>query len=333
MSAPETTLVTCPIFQTFEDTHLELYPGSFRMKRPFTGEAPEPPTRLGTEIQGFSKKSRIRLRFVADNCTAKIKTQFCMTYGDVWPINGRSLKADLNRFRTAVKKHYPLLEDLWIAEFQTRGCPHFHFFSNISLTPQNHATLTRIWHKIAGYGQDKHLRVHGHESNFIEWSMTNGNYLCKYLDKEHQKAIPEGFHNFGRWWGHSRNLVPKPTTVDLQAISEKFDRFNCDEYGVITDDRDAEKQLIRTLGRFHEKRLGKYRKRSFIRKTNRSFTVLGGRKIYDQLIEFWSKEDEHDFTGNDFSRPDNRPLPPKSKRAETSKIQGDCGSGVDSVPF
>ena len=171
-------LVSSPISQTF----LELYPKSIRIKRPFTGEPPEPPTRSDTTILGFSKKSRSRLRFTAANSGEKIKTQFCMTYADVWPINGRSLKADLNRFLTSVKKSFPNLEYLWIAEFQTRGCPHFHFFSNIDLNPYNHDLLTRKWHKIAGYGQAKHIRVHGHQSNFIEWSMNNGNYLTKYLD-------------------------------------------------------------------------------------------------------------------------------------------------------
>ncbi len=185
-------LVSSPISQTF----LELYPKSVRVKRPFSGPTPEPPTRQDTEIKGFSKKSRARLRFTAANSDHKIKIQFCMTYGDVWPINGRSLKADLNRFLASVKKSFPNLEYLWIAEFQTRGCPHFHFFSNIPLSIQNHETLTRKWHKIAGYGQE---------------------------DKKYQKSIPAGFLSFGRWWGNSRSLVPDPDTVDSETISEKFD--------------------------------------------------------------------------------------------------------------
>lgn len=317
-SAP---LVSSPISQTF----FELYPYDTLRKCPFLGDPPEPPTRQDTEIKGFSKKSRLRLGFIARNSGHKIKTQFCMTYGDVWPINGRSLKADLNRFLASVKKSFPDLEYLWIAEFQTRGCPHFHLFSNIPLSSENHTILARKWHKIAGYGQDKHLRVHGHTSNFIEWRMNNGSYLCKYLDKEHQKSIPAGFFNFGRWWGNSRKLVPNPDTVDLQAISEKYDRFNCDEFGEIIDERDAVKQLTRTLGKYHEKRLGKYRKYSFFRKSERSYTIPGGRKIYDQLIEFWRKDDDHARVN----------LSGYNSRPSLSRHRGKSSrnSGYDSCPF
>lgn len=299
-------LVTCPISQTFSDDYLELYPVSIRRKRPFTGPPPEPPERSNTTIQGFSKKSRSRLRFTAANSDDKIKTQFCMTYADVWPINGRSLKADLNRFLTSVKKTFTSLEYIWIAELQTRGCPHFHFFSNIELTTENHEILTRKWHKVAGYGQAKHLRVHGHQSNFIEWSMGNGSYLCKYLDKEHQKVIPEGFYNFGRFWGNSRKLVPDPTTEDLQTFQERYEiEPQIDEYGEILNERDPVKLLMRTLGKHHEK----YNKRSFLRRTNRSITHITGRKIYEQLTEYWRKEDEqHVHVRRDFKH-DNVPVP------------------------
>jgi hypothetical protein len=310
-------LVSYPISQTF----IELYPKSIRIKRPFFGQQPEPPSRQSTEIKGFSKKSRSRLRFTAANSDEKIKTQFCMTYADVWPINGRSLKADLNRFLSSVKKSFPQLEYLWIAEFQTRGCPHFHFFSNIEHNSANHDLLTRKWHKIAGYGQSKHIRVHGHASNFIEWSMNNGSYLCKYLDKEHQKSIPKGFFNFGRWWGNSRKLVPDPDPIDLEAISEKFDKFQWDEYGEILEDRDAVKQLTRTLGKHHEK----LNKRSFFRRTHRTTTHLTGRKIYEQLTEFWRKEDDN--AGNDSPRHNPRP----ALRRCGGKSTGN--RGYDSCPF
>lgn len=280
----EAPLVTSPISQTF----FELYPSSVKVKRPFFGQNPTPPDRSQTELEGFSKNSRSRLRFTAANSAHLIKTQFCMTYADVWPVNGRSLKADLNCFLVSVKKTFLRLKYIWIAEYQTRGCPHFHFFSSIEHTSENHRILTRKWHKIAGYGQEKHLNVHGHASNFILWSMGTGSYLCKYLDKEHQKSIPLGFQSFGRWWGNSRKLVSEPSTVQLDAISEKFDRLNVDQYGEIIYERDSVKQIIRTLGRHHEK----YNRRSFFRKTNRSTLHLTGRPIFEQLTDSWSKRDE-----------------------------------------
>lgn len=48
--------------------------------------------------------------------------------------------------------------------------------------------------------------------------MGSATYLCKYLDKEAQKAVPEGFVNFGRFWGNSRTLVPAPITVTIEDV-------------------------------------------------------------------------------------------------------------------
>jgi hypothetical protein len=75
----------------------EFYKVSLRVKRPkipitFRHQLPD---RTGTTLDGFSDKSRSRLRFVSANSSDVIQTQFCMTYGDVWPINGKSLKSDL----------------------------------------------------------------------------------------------------------------------------------------------------------------------------------------------------------------------------------------------
>lgn len=277
-------LVTSPISTTF----IEIYPKSIRIKRPFLGEKPEPPLRSDTTIQSFSKKSRSRLRFTAANSGHKIKTQFCMTYGKQSPPEGRELKEHLRKFLNSVKKTFPRFEYIWIAEFQTRGVPHFHFFSNIDHTPANHSTLSRKWHKIAGYGAENHAKVHGHRSNFIEWDMNNGSYLCKYLDKEHQKCIPEGFINFGRWWGNSRNLVPDPTIQELDALTEKYEiEPVTDENGEILTEREPVKLLFRTLGKHHEK----INQRSWFRQTSRSTTHITGRIIYDQLLEYWNKCD------------------------------------------
>jgi len=150
---------------------IDLYPVSARLIREkiYTDHNPTPPNRTGTEIQGFSQKSRSRLRFTAANSRDNIKSQFCMTYGDVWPINGRSLKADLTLFLKRLRKRFEQLDYVWISEFQTRGAPHFHFFSSLEPTPENHNILTAAWYDIAGYGQNKVLRVHAHETNFIAW--------------------------------------------------------------------------------------------------------------------------------------------------------------------
>ena len=282
-------LVTSPISQTFGITSFDLYPRTVKIKRPFFGKVPIAPDRTRTNIQGFSDKSKGRLRFVAANSSHIIKTQFCMTYGDVWPINGRSLKADLNRFLTNARKHFSDLTYLWIAEFQTRGCPHFHFFSSVTLSPENHETLTRIWHKVAGYGQDKHLRVHAHQTNFIEWDLGTGSYLCKYLDKEAQKHIPEGFGSFGRWWGNSRGIITEPQVITAEWLDANYSSEAMDlATGEITEFIPSV-WINRQIGRYQEKQFKK-KYRCWFRHTKQSTQSLTGSPIFRQLLDYIKKQ-------------------------------------------
>lgn len=250
---------------------IDLYPVSARIIRPKiyrTGNTTAP-DRTGTEIKGFSLKSKARLRFTAANAGNIITSQFCMTYGDVWPINGRSLKADLTQFLKRLRHHFTELQYIWIAEFQTRGAPHFHFFSNLAPTPENHDKLTAAWYDIAGYGQDKVLRVHAHETNFIPWDMGNAGYLCKYLDKEAQKTIPQGFQSFGRFWGNSQALTPK--IVD-EISQDELNLFAITEKKPMT-------YLVRNLCRYMEK----INCKSTIRTTPQSRTILTGAVVALQL--------------------------------------------------
>lgn len=128
-------LVTCPISQTF----LELTPKSLRIRRPFTGTPPEPSERKGTTIQGFSKKSRSRLHFTAANSDEKIRTQFCMTCADVWLVNGRSPKADLNRVNTSVKKSFPVWNISGLLSFRPVAV---RIFISLRTSITRHTTMT-----------------------------------------------------------------------------------------------------------------------------------------------------------------------------------------------
>jgi len=253
---------------------VDLYPVSARVIREpvFIDGNKIPPNRTGTEIQGFSQKSRSRLRFTAANSGDIIISQFCMTYGDVWPISGRSLKHDLVKFLKRLREQYKVLSYVWIAEFQTRGAPHFHFFSNLEPTPQNHDKLLAAWYDIAGYGQDKVLRVHAHETNFIAWDMGNAGYLCKYLDKEAQKTIPSGFQSFGRFWGNSQDLTPK---IQDYITPDELELFVIDQEKPMT-------YLVRNLCRYMEK----INSHSTIRTTPQSRTILTGAKIAIKLRDY-----------------------------------------------
>jgi len=273
-------LVSSPISQ---QERWENYPYTSRLKRPFRGETPTPPTRTGSEIQGFSEKSRSRLRFIATNSRDILRSQLGLTYpGDHWPTDGREFKRHLNAFLTASRRVFPFLSYLWIAEFQSRGAPHVHLFLDVPPTDEHRETLARIWCRIVnpstGYDDD-HWRVHTHPSNFIRWTMGSGSYLCKYLDKAAQKAIPHGFTSFGRWWGNSRGLVPDPETITREQVEDEFPQVD-ESTGEVNPDAWA--FLVRTVGRYHEK----CNRRSWFRRTNRSTSALTGAPILRQALDY-----------------------------------------------
>jgi len=255
---------------------IDLYTTSVRLIRPKSNHTGNKvaPNRTGTTLQGFSDKSRANLKFMAANSRDIIKTQFCMTYKENWPTTGKALKAHLNLFLNAARKKNPGFEYIWIGEFQTRGAPHFHLFSNLEHTKKNHRMLSDIWHRIAGYSRKDHAKFHAHPKNFIPWDMGTGNYLCKYLDKLHQKCIPDGFTNFGRWWGNSRNLKPRI-----------IDEISRDEVNLFCPDPQGWTKLVRTLGRYHEKTYSK----STVRSGSNSRLILTGSKITQQMYKHLMK--------------------------------------------
>ncbi len=288
-SDDQAPLVSYPISQTHAEQTIELYPKTIKIKRPFLGEKPQPPNREGTEIQGFSKKARSHLRFTASNATTLAHcAQFVATYHDCWPINGKELKRQLNLFLTRLRKKIPFLDYLWITEFQVRNAPHFHIYLNVEASEENRRMIGQIWHEIAGYGDEKHRWWHvdrveqNGQSALIPWDM-NAGYICKYLDKEHQKEVPEGFQSVGRWWGNSRGLIADPERITQSDIEDELPQFDS-ETGEVHDGS-ATAFLVRTVGRYHEKQ----NPRSWFRKTNRSTSALTGAPIFRQALEYLRK--------------------------------------------
>ncbi|MGW8180386.1 MAG: rolling circle replication-associated protein, partial [bacterium] len=201
-----------------------------------------------------------------DNARYLIKTQFCMTYSESWPENGRLLKDHLHKFHKRLRKRFPGIKYLWVCEFQSRGAPHFHWYSDLEHTPENHNILANAWHEIAGSDDGNHLLVHAFGKNFIPWDMYSSGYLCKYLDKEHQKTIPDGFASFGRFWGNSHNLTPK--------VVDEISKDEVELFSHPTQERPWE-YMVRTVCRYQESK----HRRTTIRTTPQSRYVYSGAKI------------------------------------------------------
>lgn len=280
-------LVSSPISEQRtprEPLTFEVYPRSLRVRRPYHGPVPTPPARSGSTLQGFSDKSRGRLRFTAANA-GHLTAQFCCTYHEYWPVDGRQFKRHLHAFLIAAGRAFPFLEYLWVAEFQTRGAPHAHVYLNVPVSDENRATLAAIWCRIVQPGNPSLLAFHDHPKNFIRWDMGTGSYLCKYLDKSHQKAIPDGFRSFGRWWGNSRGLVPPPEQITSADLDDQFPQVD-EETGEVHEHAPAiAVQLVRLVGRYHEKQ----NRRSWFRRTNKTTLALTGAPVFRQALAYFHR--------------------------------------------
>ncbi|WP_183362457.1 rolling circle replication-associated protein [Geomonas limicola] len=242
-----------------------------------------------SEISSFSAASKRRLRFTASNAFPELVSQFALTYHNRQP-EGRTVKAHLNTFLTSLRRKYPEVRYLWILEFQTRGTAHFHLFLSLPhTTPNLQGFMAEKWHKIAEPDSPELLRFHQHPNNFIAWEMGSGAYLCKYLDKEHQKAVPVGFSGVGRFWGNSRGIVPPAQEISTEEIDAAFnssDVVNPSTGEITKEGFRASIFIVRTLCRHHEKLLKRSPWKSSARKRPTSYTLPCAAPIFWQLERF-----------------------------------------------
>jgi hypothetical protein len=263
---------------------LEVYRKPLRVKRPGTGNPDQqPPDRSGSWIGSFSDGSRRRLRFLTQAAFPALVSQFGLTYHNEWPTDGRTSKAHLNAWLTTLRRLVPGVGYLWLLEFQKRDAPHYHVFLSIPPNEELRRKLAEAWCRITSPGDPAALRFHLDSRNWITWDMGSGSYLCKYLDKEAQKAIPEGYHGFGRFWGNSRGLKPKIDILleDVDSACSVVDQETGEIYG-------GASTVIRWLGRLAEKQtrgLSRFRTRA----QTGSYTMLNGAEAYKQIERYFYK--------------------------------------------
>lgn len=212
------------VFQeALQPTHAIIFSKDTQIKKPSL--SPSFPRSKRKAVNLFSKASQRRLLFVARNSGFRIKSQLCLTYHCAMPDSGKKVKQQLNSFLTLTREKYPDLMYLWVLEFQKRGVPHFHFFSNRNPTDKKFrewAALT--WNRILG-DSPQHLLFQQHARNYIPWKMDSGKYLVKeYLAKSTQKEIPEDYHSVGRFWGNSRGMTPVGQLI-IPGIDCSFKTF------------------------------------------------------------------------------------------------------------
>ncbi len=209
-------------------TGLEVLPADVRVVRDF-GPQSQPEHLKDVKrgaVQMFSPRSAARLTRVARNAVPQLVSQMCLTYHQADP-DGATAKKHLDTWLKALRRAVPGVGYLWILEFQTRGVPHFHVWLTASFSEALWKRLGLAWNRIAEPLSPEHLWWHTQarvgptgklQRSFMAWEMKGAGYLRKYMSKEAQKCVPDGFGFVGRFWGCTRDLMPEPVELPAEDL-------------------------------------------------------------------------------------------------------------------
>lgn len=197
--------------------------------------AANPPTDPGErgEIYELSTKSQRKLALYASNSPVEFASMVTVTYPMDFPADGKLVKKHLNALLCVIRARFPGFQYLWVLEFQRRGAPHFHIFTDIELPAplrpmkrscgrtnktvrvnwELHDWLGDRWFDIVGSDDEKH-RLVGAAWEVLEKRDGCARYIAKEAYKTFQKVVPEDFRNVGRFWGCSKGVPPEePETI------------------------------------------------------------------------------------------------------------------------
>ncbi len=154
-------------------------------------------------VQGFSEDSRRRMLFTFRNVVG-LRVLVTLTYPGQFSTDGREVKRHWDNMRRWLVRRG--VSGAWFMEFQARGAPHFHCFLTGEVRKEE---VAAAWFRIVGSGDDRHLRA-GTRIEALRELHAPGAYAAKYLKKQEQKEVPEGFSDVGRFWGLFGGLSVQP---------------------------------------------------------------------------------------------------------------------------
>jgi len=177
------------------------------------------------EVKAFSSSSARRMARYLRHCIARYSTFITLTYPsrEGYGYDGRQCKRDLKVFLQRLKRQFgadKAYSTFWFSEFQKNGSVHFHMFCT-RFVPKKF--LSQVWYEIVGSGSIKHLLSGTNVTSVKAGKKGMINYARKYAAKQAQKTIPEGFLNFGRFWGISGERGVEAVTLPLDDLSELVD--------------------------------------------------------------------------------------------------------------
>lgn len=145
-----------------------------------------------------------RMRKYLRECNACYSHMLTLTYPEEFPCDGaiskNHLRLLLQRLSRFAKEHYPHVKHsvFWFLEFQERGAPHYHLFTNYFVGKD---WLANAWYEVVGTGDPDHLKAGTRAEALRKGHKVAAMYATKYAQKQEQKAVPKGYLNVGRFWG------------------------------------------------------------------------------------------------------------------------------------
>lgn len=232
-------------------------------------------------IQRLTFEARRRLNFVARNYSEGMRIFITLTMPGADRLvirDGITLKKTLHAWLKWWARLIPGCRWLWFMEFQERGAPHIHIFSDFGnliecKIPWLQDKCIRAWidyqqkfnrkaweqsfhddwdsHQVA---HDDHYK-HGCHIEFIRLPHMCAAYCTKEASKMVQKKVPEGFDSVGRFWGHSRNFKKVKPKKYYFPMSKDADLLaGLDVMAVIESERvDEWRKVGITVGKREEK--------------------------------------------------------------------------------
>lgn len=160
-------------------------------------------------ITGFSASSAQRMRRYLRGCRAEYTHMLTLTYPFTYPSNGKAVKEHLRRMCQELKREHARtgskseFSAFWFLEFQQRGAPHFHIFTNFSGCSSGSTIkfVSDLWYKIVGSEDARHRAAGTRFEKLLRGRAGTISYASKYACKSEQKAVPEGYEDVGRFWG------------------------------------------------------------------------------------------------------------------------------------
>lgn len=229
---PRLKLTGSEVNTLFPIRGVKFYKRAIVLSRCFNGENMFPLSRgVRKQITSISQRSLNKLVLTVSASDVKLNSLLTLTYGVNYPMNGKQVKIDLNRFITYMRRSFGGFEYFWFLEFQRRGAPHLHFVSELPGPGRCERDLmAELWSKIASplnlaytaisspyerknaqigaNTQDSVFRQHRRVETWQELRSEDGavRYALKYALKTRQKSVPREYRNVGRFWATSEGL-------------------------------------------------------------------------------------------------------------------------------